>query len=380
MNKHTYRISSQIESKNPESASILIGQDSNAQIDREELIDDGEIGDKSVGKFALNRIDSKGRQLLNFVRCNNLRVANTFFKAKAHEICKSFNREGSKHQIDHVIVSRKLMSFIENCKVDNETSTHSDHSAIKTMLRLRAPKKVQKPQKIMNWCKFMKEEVKELCNSEISAMLTNCVDLGHEEFKTRMKVAAKKVAREVAEDNKGWFEFSTDLIKPLIDRRNELLSRDRSTNGEDAELKQQCRDAKSDLKDAVAIAKGRWIVVGKTSQIKINPKEAWDDIKILREVFLGHHVERKSLKFRGDDGKSAITDRENAEIVGAHFTKVFNRNANVDWYHANKTKQKKVMHSLVDPISFEEFNIAIDKACWHEIPGINGVSLNMIKA
>ena len=111
----------------------------------------------------------------------------------------------------------------------------------------------------------MKEEVKELCNSEISVTLTNCVDLGHEEFNKHMKVAAKKVAREVAEDNRGWFEFSADLIKPLIDRRNELSSRARSTNGEDAELKQQCRDAKSDLKDAVAIAKGRWIehLVGK---------------------------------------------------------------------------------------------------------------------
>ena len=89
---------------------------------------------------------------------------------------------------------------------------------------------------------------------------------------------------------------------------------------------------KNDLKDAVAIAKGRWIkyLVGKISQIKINPKEAWDNIKILSKGFLGHHVKRKSLKFRGKDGKIVITDRENAKIVGAHFTKVFNRDASID--------------------------------------------------
>ena len=94
-NKHNYRISSQIESKkNPESTFIFIGQDSNAQIGKEEIIHDGEIGDKSVGKFSLNRVDSKGWKLLNFVQCNDLRMANTFFKAKAHDTHKSFNRAG----------------------------------------------------------------------------------------------------------------------------------------------------------------------------------------------------------------------------------------------------------------------------------------------
>ena len=136
---------------------------------------------------------------------------------------------------------------------------------------------------------------------------------------------------------------------------------------------------KNDLKDAVAIAKGRWIeyLVGKISQLKINLNEAQNNIKILSEGFLGHHVERKSLKFRGKDGKIATTDRENAEIAGAHFTKVFNRDAFIDWDHINKTIQK-IMYSLADPITFKEFNNAIDKVCWHKIPGINGVLPNMI--
>ena len=167
------------------------------------MIDDGEIGDKSVGKFALNRIDDKGRQLLDFVHYNNLRVANTFFKAKTYETYKSFNYKGSKHQIDHVIVSRKLMSFIESCKVDNEMSIPSDHSAIKTILRLRAPKKIQKSRKSMNWCKFMKKEVKVSFNAELSAILTNCVDLEYKEFNSYIKVAVKKIAHKAVDDNKG---------------------------------------------------------------------------------------------------------------------------------------------------------------------------------
>jgi len=85
------------------------------------------------------------------------------------------------------------------------------------------------------------------------------------------------------------------------------------------------------------------------------------------------------LKFRGKDGKVATTDRENAMITGKHFTKVFNRDAFVDWEHINKTIQKDIIHSLAETITFGEFNITIEKLCWHKSLGKNGVLLNMIK-
>jgi len=109
----------------------------------------------------------------------------------------------------------------------------------------------------MNWHKLMKEEVKELFNDELSSILCNCGDVGYKEFNNYMKDIAKKVVREDINDCKGWFEFSADLLMPLIDKRNKLLSKARSINGVNVELKQQCRNAKNDLKDAVAVAKGR---------------------------------------------------------------------------------------------------------------------------
>ena len=55
----------------------------------------------------------------------------------------------------------------------------------------------------MNWYKFMKEEVKMSFNAELSALLTNYVDLGYEEFNSYMKVAVKKVVHKAVKDNKG---------------------------------------------------------------------------------------------------------------------------------------------------------------------------------
>jgi len=366
----------------PKSTSVMIGQDSNAQIGKEEAIDDGELNDACIGKYALKKTDDKGRQLLDFIRNNDLKIANTFFRAKEYNTFKSFNRTGSLHQIDHVFVTKDLMEYIDGCSVDNVVATSSDHSAIKTIIRLRAPKKAQKLRKKADWHKLMKEEVKEAFNVELNNIVDNCVDLSYEEFNNYIKDAANKVVREEVDDNRGWFEFSSDLLRPLIDRRNSLLARARVIHGCDEDLKQQCRDAKNDLKDAIAVAKGRWIehLVSKISQIKLNPKEAWDNIKLLSNGFVGHHVVKKSLKFRNKDGSIATSDRENAILAGEHFTKVFNRDASVDWDHINKTTQKEILNCLADTLTFGEFNLAIEKLSWHKSPGKNGVSPNMIKA
>lgn len=59
-------------------------------------------------------------------------------------------------------------------------------------------------------------------------------------------------------------------------------------------MKQRCRDARSNFKNAIEVAKGKWteMLVEKKSYIKINPKLAWDNIKILKDGFKGHHVEK----------------------------------------------------------------------------------------
>ena len=60
---------------------------------------------------------AKDKQLLEFMRSNDLIVANTFFKSEMYHTCKSFNSEGSTHQINHIIALMPLKTIIENCKV-----------------------------------------------------------------------------------------------------------------------------------------------------------------------------------------------------------------------------------------------------------------------
>lgn len=102
----------------------------------------------------------------------------------------------------------------------------------------------------------MDSEIREEYNKKLSNKRNNCVTLGYEEYCKYMVEAAKETIKENPEDDMGWFKYSEDILQPLIKKRNKLLSKARAEPGENKVLKQQCRDAKSDVKNAVATAKG----------------------------------------------------------------------------------------------------------------------------
>ena len=59
--------------------------------------------------------------------------------------------------------------------------------------------------------------------------------------------------------------------------------------------------------------------------MKMHPKIAWDNIKILREGYSGHHTEKKTMKFRNKDGFMATNHKDNTKIAGEFFRGVQSR-------------------------------------------------------
>ena len=139
---------------------------------------------------------------------------------------------------------------------------------------------------------------------------------------------------------------------------------------------------KINMKNAVEVAKRKWIemLVKIFSDMKIHPKIAWDNIKTLREDFSGHHVDKSTIKIRNKEGVIATNDEDNAKNAGEFFSKVFNRDAVVDWTRINETPQRVIRKYLGNAMSFAEFNTGLVKLCRHKSPEINGAYLNMLKA
>ena len=74
-----------------------------------------------------------------------------------------------------------------------------------------------------------------------------------------MVEVVKKAIKENPEEDIGWFMHSENASQPLIQRRNQLLSKAREESGENETLRQIYHNAKSSMKNAVAMVKGNQI-------------------------------------------------------------------------------------------------------------------------
>ena len=81
-----------------------------------------------------------------------------------------------------------------------------------------------------------------------------------------------------------------------------------------------------------------------------NPKAAWESVKILTGGTTSHHAKPTTMRMRLPTGKLATIDKENAEVLGPHFEKVFNNHRPIEWEVINEIKQRQTMNELNNPI------------------------------
>ena len=121
--------------------------------------------------------------------------------------------------------------------------------------------------------------------------------------------------------DKGWFQLSKDTLKPLLDKRSEFLYHVRQLRSVSEEIIQQYRDLKNDVKDAVSAAKIKWTeeLAKKIHDMNFTPKAAQQAIKTLKKGCTSHHEEHVPFKFKRKDGTHAASDKEDLEMLQAHF-------------------------------------------------------------
>ena len=95
--------------------------------------------------------------------------------------------------------------------------------------------------------------------------------------------------------------------------------------------------------------------------MSFNPKAAWESVNILTIGTTIHHANPTIMRMRLPTGKLATTDKENAEVLGPHFEKVFNKHRTIEWNVINEIKQLQTIYELNDPITWAELKTPIAK-------------------
>ena len=80
-------------------------------------------------------------------------------------------------------------------------------------------------------------------------------------------------------------------------------------------------EARRNLKNAVKEAKRKWQNkrAEEIHNMKFDPKSAWAAVRELEAGLDGHHTKQSDMKMKMEDGSFAVSDKDNADIMGRHF-------------------------------------------------------------
>ena len=267
--------------------------------------------------------------------------------------------------LDLLVCSATLHKRVRNCHttLDGLDSNHHDValSLNITSIKYKAHSKLHSGD--IDWRKICEEDEQcKLCNKYLLE-LTSC-DMSYNNLCKAVVRAGKETAIAIGRKCEGWYTASKDILAPAIQEKNCLRHRLHDSGSLDpneiAAIKMPLKVVNKRNHDLVEMAKAKWYkgVCSKIHEMNMDPRLAWENIRILTGGKTSHHK----------------------RVCGMHFSKVLNNHRPVDCSILDLLEQKQCMTSIDNPISFTEVKRAINKLKKEKAPGLNGIPPKALKA
>lgn len=342
---------------------ILVG-DFNAQIGKEKE------NRKTVGEYpAHKRTNKNGKRLISFCKMFNLKLMSTYFKAlprkKKTWVCP--NSKMGEFQIDHVAITTRNRKEILNVKVKRGINIDSDHylSEIKVKFQPNKPtlRTSKKPRIDAETLGYNREKYLERLNKQ---------DLGNEwnEIKKTLTNATEGIAEPVRKPRHRWWNEECDKA---LNKRAETWKLWHSNKTEDKW--NNFRKQRKDTAKAIRYTKRKY---DKTQLEKIDKDfkrhNTRDFYKTFKEELRGYLP--ASLCFRKKDGKLALSNKENCQILADYFQTLLN---------CDEPKQRlsfetnKNPNAESEPPTDKEIQVIIKTLKNNKAPGEDGIMAEMLK-
>ena len=112
---------------------------------------DSSIFPNVMGDFGYGKINDNSLRMLSFASTNNFILSDSWFRKKPRLRYTFFSNDGkTKKQLDHILISRRFRSMVEDVQVNYSADVLSDHRLVISKLRLhlkiqRSVKRKPKP-------------------------------------------------------------------------------------------------------------------------------------------------------------------------------------------------------------------------------------------
>jgi hypothetical protein len=112
----------------------------------------------------------------------------------------------------------------------------------------------------------------------------------------------------------------------------------------------------------------------------MDPRLAWAHIRLLTQGKAAHHENKLMMSMHLPDGSRASTASENMLVLSPHFYRVYNTHRETDPTLLAQVPQRRTLWELNDPITWNEFCMAVTKLKNAKAPGLTGVPPEAFKA
>jgi hypothetical protein len=179
--------------------------------------------------------------------------------------------------------------------------------------------------------------------------------------------------------------FSRNNLLPIIEEKNQLVHtlRQQDHPMEVTELlKCSLKHVSKQVRDMVLLAKLCWYshVCLHIHNMRMNPRAAWEYIRILRGSKATHHKKSVNMAMRIPDGSLVASSTKNMGVFGLHFERVFSNHRPVDFSLLDLIPQQEQLMEIDRPITFAEVDKAINKLKSGKAPGLNRIPPEAYKA
>ena len=370
--------------KLPRNTRIIMGADINAKLGRRDCAELRSV----LGPHGPDCRNTRGTNLLSTYLSHGLRVENTFFAAPSHYTFKNIN-DGEQSMIDIFACSHQLHCKIKNCCITLD-GIESDHTAVRLDVVMTSLKHTASPELTrgkIDWNKIATDHTTARSyNAFLLTYIEPTAKIPYSDFNNLILAAGNDTALLVTSICDDWFQFSVNDLAPLIAERNSFIHTLRSARDLPPSIVNTLRDSlhrlSKNVKDRVILAKAKWAshLCAKIHDMAMNPRLAWEHIRLLTGGTTVHHKKSVTMAMKLENGRLTTNAKENMSVFGPHFERVYNNHRPVDFSILNEIPQRPTLLDIDSPITFDEVNTAINKLKNGKSPGLNGIPPKAYKA
>jgi len=320
----------------------------------------------ALGAHGLWNLNENGQSLLEQCSAFYLCLADTYFAGSmGSKVTWMHPRSRRWHQLDHVIVRRRQLNEVSQCRSMHSAGFNIDHALVRCKLALRARKfhlSHSRPSHSID-CSATEDPVKVKRFQTLFCNHLNSSSPAHKdhenawaEFRTAVTDSAATAFGHPSRKQPDWFRDSADLLLPSVEAKRKARAMVRAHDTRNARLR--LTTAKRDMQCLTRAALHRyWTKLSQCIQCCSDTGDLHGMYQDIKEAI--GPTSKKTATVFSQDGRSISNPGKQLGRWPDHFSSLYNKDVRVKLEAINALPQISTLHELDADIPLVAVKVAI---------------------